>query len=149
MKNFLIVALLLGLPIAGSQAQITERERPSEWEELVYGGRFMDRFLPMHMQGPLTDDTWGADDVVPRYIDNGIEDQKWSYWGGNARLGEDGKYHLFVCGWSEDSEKGHMAWPESIVVHAVAENLSGPYKVEDQVGPGHNPEFFNCGMGDM
>jgi hypothetical protein len=24
--------------------QITERERPEAWEDLVYGGRFMDNF---------------------------------------------------------------------------------------------------------
>ena len=28
-------------------AQITERERPAEWQHLVKGARFMDRFLPM------------------------------------------------------------------------------------------------------
>ncbi len=142
MKNFLIVALLLGLPIAGSQAQITERERPAEWDKLMYGGRFMDRFLPMHVQGPLTDDTWGAAGVVPRYIENGLEDNEFSYWGGNARLGEDGKYYLFVCRWREDAEKGHMAWPESEVIQAVAENSFGPYKVKKAIGPGHNPELF-------
>lgn len=147
MKNFLIVAFLIGLPIAVSQAQITQRERPAAWEKLVYGGRFMDRFLPMHVQGPLTDDTWGAAEVVPRYIENGIEDNEWSYWGGNARLGEDGKYHLFVCRWREDAEKGHMAWPESEVVHAVAEQSFGPYKVNKAIGPGHNPELFQLSDG--
>jgi hypothetical protein len=147
MKNFLIVAFLIGLPIAVGQAQITERERPAAWEELVYGGRFMDRFLPMHVQGPLTEDTWGAAEVVPRYIENGIEDNEWSYWGGNARLGEDGKYHLFVCRWREDAEKGHMAWPGSEVVHAVAEQSFGPYKVKKAIGPGHNPELFQLSDG--
>ena len=78
-------------------AQITERPRPADWDKLVMGGRFMDRFLPMPVQGPLTSDTWGAAQVKPRYIENGLEDNEWSYWGGNALLGEDGKYHLFVC----------------------------------------------------
>ncbi len=125
-----------------ANAQIAERERPAEWNDLVFGGRFMDRFLPMPVPGKLTSDTWGADNVVPRYTDNGIEDSEWSYWGGNAKLGEDGKYHLFVCGWPEDSPKGHMAWPGSIVFHAVAENSFGPYSVKDRIGPGHNPEIF-------
>jgi len=102
----------------------------------------MDRFMPMLVQGPLTDATWGAAGVVPRYIENGLEDNEWSYWGGNARLGEDGKYHLFVCRWREDAEKGHMAWPQSEVVHAVAEQSFGPYKVKKTIGPGHNPEWF-------
>ena len=102
----------------------------------------MDRFLPMRVQGPLTDATWGAAGVVPRYIENGLEDNEFSYWGGNARLGKDGKYHLFVCRWREDAEKGHMAWPQSEVVHAVAEQSFGPYEVVRTIGPGHNPEWF-------
>jgi len=60
----------------------------------------------MPVQGELTSETWGADNVKPRYIDNGIEDNEWSYWGGNAVLGTDGKYHLYVCRWREDSRRG-------------------------------------------
>ena len=46
--------LLIGLYvfIAGMNAQVTERERPKEWQSLIKGGRFMDRFLPM--QGNIT-----------------------------------------------------------------------------------------------
>jgi len=142
MKSSIFSALFFCLVITGGQAQITERERPAEWEDLVFGGRFMDRFLPMPVHGPLTDATWGAAGVVPRYIENGLEDNEWSYWGGNARLGEDGQYHLFVCRWREDAEKGHMAWPQSEVVHAVAEQSFGPYEVLKTIGPGHNPEWF-------
>lgn len=125
-----------------SNAQVTSRERPEEWNNLILGGRFMDRFLPMPIQGELTRDTWGAKNVVPRYTENGIEDKEWSYWGGNAKLGDDGKYHLFVCRWLESSPKGHGEWHNSIVVHAIAENSFGPYSVKETIGPGHNPEFF-------
>lgn len=135
----LILALLIMLNV---NAQITERTRPSEWNDLIQGGRFMDLFLPMTPVGKLTRDTWGAANVVPRYVGNGIEDPDWSYWGGNALLGEDGKYHLFVCRWKEDSLKGHNEWPNSIVVHAVADNSFGPYTVKETLGPGHNPEIF-------
>ena len=76
MKNSIVSTLLLCLLITSSQAQITERERPSEWKDLVVGGRFMDRFLPMRVQGPLTDATWGAAEVVPRYIENGLKDNE-------------------------------------------------------------------------
>jgi len=130
-----------------SFAQITERQRPAEWDDLVYGGRFMDLFLPMLPKGPLTSDTWGAAEVKPRYIENGLEDNEWSYWGGNALLGEDGKYHLFVCRWPENAEKGHMAWPNSEVVHAIAENSFGPFKVVETIGKGHNPEIFQLNDG--
>lgn len=123
-------------------AQTIERPRPAEWSNLVFGGRFMDRFLPMPDQGKLTRDTWGDTNVLPRYIDNGIENRKWSYWGGNIKLGDDGKYHLFVCGWLESSPKGHATWPNSTVFHAVSDNSFGPFVVKDTIGKGHNPEVF-------
>ena len=85
---------------------------------------------------------WGAKEVVPRFIDNGIEDRIRSYWGGNILKGEDGKYHLFVCGWREDSPKGHHEWPRSIVYHTTSDNRFGPYHIQDTIGPGHNPEAF-------
>ena len=40
----IIASLMFGAVL---QAQITERERPTEWKQLVNGARFMDRFLPM------------------------------------------------------------------------------------------------------
>ena len=126
-----------------SFSQITERERPAEWKQLVKGARFMDRFLPMK-GNVLSSDTWGADCVLPRYVDNGIEDGIWSYWGGNIRKGEDGKYHLFVCGWLECSRKGHMEWPNSYVFHTVSDNLTGPFKPVRIIGKGHNPEMFRA-----
>ncbi len=136
------VLLVSCLFASDASAQALERKRPAEWDNLALGGRFMDRFLPMPVQGPLTSETWGADNVKPRYIENGLEDNEWSYWGGNALLGADGKYHLYVCRWREDSERGHMEWPRSVVAHAVADNSFGPYKVKGTLGPGHNPEVF-------
>lgn len=130
--------LFVALPLS---AQITERTRPSEWSQLVTGARFMDRFLPM--QGNvLSSDTWGVDSVVPRYIDNGIEDRIWSYWGGNIKKSPDGKYHMFVCGWLEASPKGHGEWPNSYVFNAVSDNLTGPFLPRNIIGKGHNPEVF-------
>lgn len=122
-------------------AQITERPRPAEWEHLVKGARFMDRFLPMP-EGKLSSDVWGAKGVIPRYVDNGIEDDVYSYWGGNILQGENGQYHLYVCGWPENSPKGHWFWPNSIVYHAISDNSIGPFHIKDTVGPGHNPEAF-------
>ncbi|MCF7568849.1 glycoside hydrolase family protein [Sabulilitoribacter arenilitoris] len=138
----LFPVLIFGIIHIGAIAQIKERERPKSWDSLVFGGRFMDRFLPIPVQGTLTYDTWGAKDVIPRYINNGIEDSINSYWGGKAVLGKDSKYHLFVCGWSENSPKGHMYWSKSTVFHTVSENSFGPYKIKDTIGHGHNPEVF-------
>jgi hypothetical protein len=144
MKSYVLIWILLTscLLTLDANAQTVARDRPDEWNKLVYGGRFMDRFLAMPAQGELTSETWGADNVKPRYIDNGIEDREWSYWGGNAVLGPDGKYHLYVCRWREDSRRGHAEWGNSIVVHAVADISTGPYKVKDTIGKGHNPEAF-------
>lgn len=138
-KVFFCIVLFLSSQL--SNAQITERVRPQEWNNLIYGGQFADLFLPMP-QGHLSSAVWGADSVKPRYVDNGIEDNIRSYWGGNIIKGEDGKYHLFVCGWPESSPKGHMEWPNSTVYHTVCDNSIGPFVIKDTIGKGHNPEAF-------
>lgn len=138
-RLILIGAMLLVSGFAFSQ--ITERPQPKEWDDLVEGARFIDRFLPMKGKN-FTSETWGVDGVVPRYVDNGIEDRVWSYWGGNIKKGPDGNYHLFVCGWLESSEKGHSEWPNSIVFNAISDNITGPFTVRNVVGKGHNPEVY-------
>ncbi|TKG92916.1 hypothetical protein EYV94_18270 [Puteibacter caeruleilacunae] len=135
----MVVACMFSISAYG---QITERERPKEWDNLIEGGRFMDRFMPIPVKGEATSNVWGAKDVLPRYVQNGIENKEFSYWGGNIVKGDDGKFHLFVCGWPENSPKGHMFWPKSIVYHAVSDQHNGPFKVVDTVGKGHNPEIF-------
>jgi hypothetical protein len=141
--KLLLITLLTFLAITNTvNAQTEDRSRPAEWNNLILGGRFMDRFLPMPSMGQLTRDTWGADNVLPRYTDNGIENRKWSYWGGNIKKGEDGKYHLFVCGWLENSPRGHATWSKSTVFNTISDNSFGPYKVVDTIGKGHNPEVY-------
>lgn len=138
--KFLMVGLILLLPNL-SFSQIVERDRPQEWKQLVKGARFIDRFLPMRGQ-ILSSDTWGVEGVRPRYIDNGIEDRIWSYWGGNIIKGDDGRYHLFVSGWLESSPKGHGEWPNSYVFNAISDNLTGPFTPRNIIGKGHNPEVY-------
>ena len=101
----------------------------------------MDRFEAMP-EGTLSGETWGADSVRPRYIDNGIERPDISFWGGNILQTPDRKYHLFVCGWPESAPKGHMEWPNSTVYHATGDHLHGPFTIQDTIGKGHNPEAF-------
>lgn len=146
MKFVFSVVLLLGLGNVMLNAQVTTRPRPAEWNNLVKGARFIDRFLPMR-EGRLSKDVWGGNNVLPRYIDNGIEDEERSYWGGKIIKGPDQKYHLYVCGWPEKSPKGHHTWPESIVYHAICDNSVGPYVIRDTIGPGHNPEIFQAKNG--
>ncbi len=140
MKKILFLSVVWLFSCA-SFAQIVERPRPQEWDNLVEGARFIDRFLPMEGK-VLSSDTWGGENVKPRYVDNGIEDNIWSYWGGNIQKGKDGKYHLFVCGWLETSAKGHGEWSNSIVFNTVSDNLNGPYQLKNVIGKGHNPEVF-------
>lgn len=141
-ERFLLQLIILSLMSFQGIGQVVEREKPAEWDNLVEGGRFMDRFFPIPAVGKLTDNVWGAKAVVPRYVDNGIEDSQWSYWGGNILVGNNGEYNLFVCRWSEDSPRGHMEWPNSTVVHAISDNSIGPFKVMQVIGKGHNPEAF-------
>lgn len=144
MKRLLLLALL-SLSTLMTSAQDVERERPAEWNGLIKGGRFMDRFMPMKGE-VLSTDVWGCDGVKPRFIDNGIEDDRFSYWGGNI-LYRDGEYHLFACGWFENGYRGHQSWSKSIIFHSVSDKLEGPYVIMDVVGAGHNPEIYQCNDG--
>ncbi len=147
----IVKRVILGASMLASQwavGQVTERHRPAEWDNLVKGGRFMDLFEPIAPIGTLTTDTWGTEGVRPRYVDNGIEEAAYSYWGGNILKGDDGKYHLFVCRWREDSPKGHWEWPNSIVVHAISDSPQGPFKFVSEIGKGHNPEIYRTKSGE-
>ena len=155
MKNKRIKWLICGAVMLSYSlsAQITERERPAEWNRLVPGGRFVDRFEAMP-EGRLSDKVWGTDSVRPRFVDNGIESPEISFWGGNilqtlpgGNRQLPGRYHLFVCGWPENAPKGHMEWPNSTVYHAVSNRLSGPYTIQDTIGKGHNPEAYRLDDG--
>ncbi len=106
---------------------------------------FIDYFLPIPIQGSLSKEAWGAAEVGPRDQKNGLEDpamRRWNYWDGQIIKAPDGKYHLFASRWEQ--ARGHGAWPSSKAVHAVSENLLGPYVDKglcwpsDEGGKGHN-----------
>ena len=141
MKRFALL-LVFGIITSGiAKAQVEERQRPAEWEKLVMGGRYMDRFEAM-APSRTARANWGAEAVRQRYVDNGIEQDDVSFWGGNILKDKDGLYHMYVCGWPENSRKGHMFWPNSTVFHATSQQLGGPYKVKNSIGKGHNPEAY-------
>jgi hypothetical protein len=105
----------------------------------------MDYFLPMPVVAKLTRKIWGADNVLPRDPDNGLEDKtmkQWCYWDGQIIKAPDGKYHMFSSRW--DQAQGHRGWSGSLAVHAVSTRAIGPYKdtgviwPDDQGGKGHN-----------
>ncbi len=139
-----IVAAVAAFGSLALMAQVVERSRPAGWENLVFGGRFMDRFeKPDVIGNGMTDKCWGGDNVKPRDIRNGIEDAEYSYWGGNiTKVGNE--YHLFVARWKESEPKGHMFWSHSEVAHAVSKRPDGDFKVVEVLGKGHNPELFRC-----
>jgi len=104
---------------------------------MVTGGAFIDRILPMPVDHGLHTNVWGGDNVKPRNVENGLEDQTWSYWCMDVFQSE-GKEHMFAVRWPERSAKGHMTWPKSSVVHAVADRPTGPFEVKQEIGAGHN-----------
>lgn len=124
-----------------ASAQDTERKRPEAWKDLVYGGRFMDRFLSSPVRNELTSDTWGVDAVKPRDILNSIEHPDWSYWGGHVQQIGD-VYHFYVCRWPEKHPKGHMGWWDAEVVHTVGPKPWGPFQPVKVIGRGYNPEVY-------
>jgi len=106
---------------------------------------FIDYFLPTPIVGALTTNVWGAATVGARDPKNGLEDetmQHWNYWDGEIIKAQDGKYHLFASRWSQ--ARGHNGWFGSQAVHAVSDNLIGPYVDKglcwpnDAGGRGHN-----------
>ncbi|WP_158293225.1 hypothetical protein KFZ70_14695 [Tamlana fucoidanivorans] len=115
--------------------------------KMVKGASFSDLIKPMPIFKKLSANTWGAPGVVPRDIDNGIEDPNWSYWGGRPVKDKDGKYHMCVTRWPANATKGHWEWPNSTVAHVESNEPTGPYKVKDSIayqfadGFGHNPDI--------
>ncbi|MDZ8117018.1 glycoside hydrolase family protein [Pontiella agarivorans] len=125
-----------------ADGQVVDRERPAEWKNLVPGAQFKDHILPMPVRKGLTSNCWGGENVTPRDIDNGIEDPEWTYWGGDAHKDENGLYHLFVTRWPESHRDGHFGYFDSEIVHAVALDPMGPYRYQDTLGEGNNPELL-------
>ena len=104
----------------------------------------IDYFLPTPIVGSLETNVWGAPGVFPRDPQNGLEDQtmkRWCYWDGSIIRAPDGKYHMFASRW--DQAWGHNGWIDSCAIHAVSDNVIGPYIdkglcwPDNQGGKGH------------
>lgn len=132
-----VVAVAAGLIVCASafgESPTTQPQRKS----------MVDYFLPMPVKGTLSNDAWGVPDVGPRDVDNGLEsrDLQWCYWDGAVIQGPDGRWHMFASRWPE--RLGHRGWPKSSAVHAVADDVMGPYVDKglcwpnDMDGKGHN-----------
>ena len=115
----------------------------------VLGASFSDLIKPMPIHKKLRSDLWGAEGVLPRDPDNGVEHPDWTYWGGKViKDRKDGKYHILITRWPEGDRKGHWAWPYSTVAHVVADKPAGPYVEKEAIaytyekGLGHNPNII-------
>ena len=140
---------------------------------------FQSFFLPTQLrnddkwQSSLRMDVWGTGEprnewsteenpvfVGARDENNGLEPkglstaplplnrgEHWSYWDGTIIRGDDGTYHLFASGW--DKTLGHGGWTRSLIIHAISDDLFGPYEFHQlptwqyaygNIGPGagHN-----------
>ncbi len=117
--------------------------------KIVRGAAFSDLIKPMPIIGELRSDLWGAESVLPRDPDNGIELPDWSCWGGRPTYDpHDGKYHMMIVRWREDALKGHWEWPTSTVAHSISNHPIGPYKIKREIaydykdGKGHNADII-------
>ena len=93
MRKKLLAILLFFVCLTITAQEVMERPYPEEWKRLIQGARFVDRFLPMP-DGNRGTGIWGADSVLCRYVDNGIESPEISFWGGNILKSSDGKYGM-------------------------------------------------------
>ena len=64
---------------------------------------FWEYFKPVPVIHSLTSDAWGASNVLPRDVENGMEDLtgQWVYWDGRILKAPDGKFHLYGSRWAE------------------------------------------------
>lgn len=117
------------------------------------GGQFVDYILPINGSNAATTDDWGTTagtlngydwtGTLGRWKDNGIEDNTYSYWGGNAIKGDDGKWHIFVAGWPENSPKGHETWlTGSRCYHGISDYPDHGFIWKEELGAGHNTEAY-------
>lgn len=120
---FLFVGLGSGVVVAGTE----------EMKSLV------DYFQPMEPQGTLiSEGIWGNSNVLPRDVNNGVEDPKlenWCYWDGRIVKGCDGKYHIYASRWGQDFPHGRGWKEDSKGIHAISNDVMGPYKDEGLLWP--------------
>ena len=108
----------------------------------------VDFFLPMKPQKKLVSKgIWGDKNVLPRDINNGIEDNKlknWCYWDGGIVKDDNGKYHIYCSRWGQNFPHSTGWKVDSKAIHAVSDNIMGPYKdlgvvwPQDDNGKGSN-----------
>lgn len=138
-------------------AALTAMSMTADAQTFMKGGQFMDYILPINGSEAATASDWGTTagsyskpgenatwtGTLGRWKDNGIEDNTYSYWGGNVQKGDDGKYHIFVAGWPEASPKGHETWRTgSKCYHGISDYPDRGFVWHEELGDGHNTESY-------
>lgn len=112
-----IVALLLG---ACNNSRCNKQDK-----------QLVDFFMPMELQSDLhTEGIWGGENVLPRDTANGLEDatlKNWCYWDGKIVKSDDGRYHMYASRWTQEVSHSKGWHNYSKGIHAVADNVMGPY----------------------
>ena len=92
----------------------------------------VDFFLPMEPRSKLVSEgIWGDPNVLPRDTANGLEDatlKEWCYWDGKIVKDDNGKYHIYGCRWHHSYPHGRGWKEDSKGIHAVSDNIMGPYR---------------------
>ncbi|GAA3615274.1 glycoside hydrolase family protein [Flavivirga amylovorans] len=129
MKRRLTLVILLIATLGYAQKHKTQKN-------------LVDFFLPMEPQAPLVSEgIWGAPNVLPRDINNGLEDAKlkdWCYWDGRIVKGDDNKYHFYGSRWNQKYSHADGWKHNSKAIHAVSDNVMGPYKDKGMIWPQWN-----------
>lgn len=101
---------------------------PISWK----GVKFNDYFLPMEAQSPLiSEGSWGEASIMPRDTANGLEDtdlSHWCYWDCSIVKDDNGNYHMYASRWGQENAHSPGWRIHSKGVHAVSEDVMGPYK---------------------
>jgi hypothetical protein len=127
-------------PPPGARSQAVEAEAVP-----VLGSKPFIAYFRSAPAKELSGTVWGAAEVGPRDIRNGLEDvtmTRWNYWDGQILKGADGKYRMFASRW--DQALGHKAWGLSKATWAISDSALGPYRdmgltwPGDEEGKGHN-----------
>ncbi|MGA9637563.1 hypothetical protein [Flavobacterium sp.] len=108
----------------------------------------IDFFKPIPIQKPLVADRiWGAPNVLPRDITNGLEDstmKNWCYWDGSIIKDNKGNYHMYSSRWTQEMSHSDGWHIGTKAVHSMSKNVLGPYVDKGLVYPnwkeglGHN-----------
>lgn len=71
-----------------------------------------------------------------------LQDDNWHIWGCSPIQDDEGKTHLFVARWPQNT--GHMGWKtHSQIAHYVANNPEGPFKFADVVLEGTGKDTWD------